>query len=187
MSSLVGKSFRVQALQKLTISPREWAIPSGEARVFNCSLELDRDVIRPGCDNDSGFLLTAWRRGGEADARWGSCFYHVRPRYKTRIELLRGYWYHGRVTLSGFLMPETETPLDLNDDMPLFARIRLQIDGEGGQVVWRTAQIAPDGTFELDVTQDKGKTLIAQAWFDRTDRLGSAVSNEWKMKQSFLE
>lgn len=172
---------------KLTISPREHRIPSGEGRVFTCTLELDRNVIRPGCDNDSGFLLTAWRRGGEADARWGSCFYHVRPRFKTRIELLRGYWFHGRVTLSGLFVPETETQLDLNDDMPLAARIRLQMDGDGGPVVWHTVPIAADGTFSLDVSQDKGKFLTAQAWFDRTDRLGSAVSNEWKMKQSFLE
>lgn len=57
---------------KLTISPQEWAIPTGEARVFNCTLQLDEDIIRPGCDNDSGFLLTAWRRGGEADEIWGS-------------------------------------------------------------------------------------------------------------------
>src|SRR5690606_29420487 len=38
---------------KLTISPSEQAIPSDQARVFNCTLELDDAVIRPGCDNDS--------------------------------------------------------------------------------------------------------------------------------------
>ena len=172
---------------KLTISPREWAIPTGQARVFTCTLELDDAVIRPGCDNDSGFLLTAWRRGGEADARWGSCFYHVRPRFRTRIELIRGYWLHGRANVTGLLQPLTDDPLDLADDMPLVARVRMLIDGPGGQVVWRVAQIAPDGTFTLDVTQDAGKTMIVQAWFDRTDRLGSSVSNELELKQAFIE
>ncbi|MDK3074626.1 hypothetical protein QO034_16150 [Sedimentitalea sp. JM2-8] len=172
---------------KLTISPREWAIPKDEARVFTCTLELDHTVIRPGCDNDSGFLLTAWRRGGEADARWGSCFYHVRPRFKTRIELLQGYWVHGRLALNGLMQPLTDTALDLTEDMPLLARIRLQIDGPGGQVLWRAAQIAADGSFALDITQEQGKTVIAQAWFDRTDRLGSSVSNELTLKQAFIE
>jgi hypothetical protein len=170
---------------KLTISPREWAIPTGEARVFNCTLELDETVIRPGCDNDTGFLLTAWRRDGEADARWGSCFYYVRPRFRTRIELMRGYWLNGRLTLSGLMQPLTDTPLDLADDLPLVARIRLLIDG--GTVVWRAAQIAADGSFMLDITQEDGKTAVAQAWFDRSDRLGSAVSNEMVLKQAFLE
>jgi hypothetical protein len=169
---------------KLTISPREHRIPSGEARIFTCTLELDRDVIRPGCDNDSGFLLTAWRRGGEADARWGSCFYHVRPRFKTMIELQQGSWFHGRMTLTGLMQPLTDAPLDLTEDMPLVARIRMLIDG--GQVIWRAAQIAADGSFSLDITQDDGKVMVTQAWFDRTDRLASSVSNELTLKQAFV-
>jgi M6 family metalloprotease-like protein len=172
---------------KLTISPREWRIPPGEARVFNCTLELDEAIIRPGCDNDSGFLLTAWRRGGEADTNWGSCFYHIRPRYRTRIELVRGTWFHGRVTLHGLMQPLTDAPLDLSEDLPLVARVRMQIDGDGAPVVWKAAPIAADGSFSLDVIEDRGKLMIAQAWFDRTDRLGSSVSNELSLKQSFLE
>lgn len=172
---------------KLTMSPREWPIPPGEARVFNCTLVLDENVIRPGCDNDSGFLLTAWRRGGEADANWGSCFYHIRPRFRTRIELTRGTWFHGRVIVHGLLAPITDTPLDLSQDMPLVARIRLQLDAPGDPVVWKAAQIAPDGSFVLDTSEDGGKSLIAQAWFDRTDRLGSSVSNELQLKQTFIE
>lgn len=170
---------------RLTISPAEWAIPSGEARIFTCTLQLDHDLIRPGCDNDSGFLLTAWRRGGEADARWGSCFYHIRPRFRTALKLLRGGWHEGRLVLYGQLDPLTDAPLDLAQDMPLFARIRLQFDGETGPVSWRTVQIGPDGSFVLDTQQKDGKTVVAQAWFDRTDRLGSAVSNEWKMPRTF--
>lgn len=170
---------------KLTISPREHAIPMGQARVFNCTLELDRDVIEPGCDSDSGFLLTAWRRDGESDARWGSCFYFIRPRFRTKIELQQGSWYHGRVLLSGFLQALTDTPIDLSDDMPLVARIRLLVDG--GQVIWRVAQIGSDGTFFLDVHQETGKVMLAQAWFDRNDRLASSVSPELSLKQAFID
>lgn len=172
---------------KITISPREWEIPSGEARTFTCTLEIDRDVIVPGCDNDSGFLLTAWRRGGEADARWGSCFYHVRPRFRTLLELHGGYWFHDRLTVQGMLIPVSDDPIDLADDMPLVARIRTQLDGDGGPVVWHVVQINPDGRFALDTAATGGKVVAVEAWFDRTDRLGSSVSNELVLKRSFLE
>ena len=172
---------------KLTISPREWAIPTGEARVFNCTLELDEHIIRPGCDNDKGFLLTAWRRGGEADENWGSCFYYVRPRYKTGLELVRGTWYHGQVRVYGLFRALTDTPLDLNDDMPLFVRIRMLVDGPGGPVHWRTVQVQSNGSFSLDTQGIGGKSMIVQAWFDRKDRLGSSVSNELQLSQSFIE
>lgn len=79
------------------------------------------------------------------------------------------------------------TPLDLSQDMPLVARIRLQLDAPGDPVVWKAAQIAPDGSFVLDTSEDGGKSLIAQAWLDRTDRLGSSVSNELQLKQTFIE
>lgn len=172
---------------KLTVTPREWPIPSGQARIFNCTLQLNDAVIRPGCDNDSGFLLTAWRRDAEADEIWGSCFYHIRPRFKTGIELVRGTWFHGRVVIHGLLRALTETPLDLGEDMPLLARIRMLIDGSGGPVHWRTVQVQTDGSFTLDTQMGEGKLLIAQAWFDRSDRLGSSVSNELQLKQTFLK
>lgn len=169
---------------KLTITPREWAIPSGESRVFNCVLELDDAIITPGCDNDSGFLLTAWRRGGEADENWGSCFYHVRPRYRTGIELLDHSWFHGRLSIYGRFFTMTSPPLDIGPDMPLWARVRLQVDGDS--VLWRTVQIQGDGSFVLDATVQEGHEIVAQAWFDRTDRLGSSVSNEVKVPHSIL-
>ncbi len=172
---------------KLTISPREQTIPSGQSRVFNCTLELDDAVIRPGCNNDSGFLLTAWRRSQEADEIWGSCFYHVRPRYRTNLEIVRGTWFHGRVVVHGRLLVLTDAQINLADDQPLTARIRMLVDGPGGTPIWRVAPIQSDGSFTLDTTVQDGKTMIVEAWFDRTDRLGSSVSNEVVLKQSFLE
>jgi len=143
-------------------------------------------VIRPGCDNDGGFLLSAWRRAEEADEIWGSCFYHVRPRYETQVELVRGYWFHGRVTVHGRLLVMTDADIDLADDQPLAARIRMLVDGGAGGLVWRTVPIASDGSFSLDTMLDEGKVMVVQVWFDRTDRLASAVSNEIELKQSFL-
>jgi hypothetical protein len=171
---------------KLTISPREQAIPSGRARVFNCTLELDDAVIRPGCDNDSGFLLTAWRRAEEADEIWGSCFYHIRPRYRTNLELVQGSWYHGRAVVHGVLHVLADTAIDLTEDQPLAARIRMLVDGQNGAPIWRTVPIQSDGSFFLDTTIEEGKTMVVVAWFDRTDRLGSSVSNEITLKQGFI-
>ena len=171
---------------KLTITPRELAIPSGEARVFTCTLQLDEAVIRPGCDNDRGFLLTAWRRAEEADEIWGSCFYHIRPRYRTRLTLDRGWWFQGRVLVHGTLHVESDTPIDLADDQPLFARIRMLTDVGAATPTWRSVAIQNDGSFSLDTTVTQGKVMAVEAWFDRSDRLGSSVSNEIKLKQSFI-
>lgn len=172
---------------KLTISPREQAIPSGQARVFNCTLELDDTVIRPGCDNDSGFLLTAWRRAEEADEIWGSCFYHIRPRFRTNLELERSSWFHGRVQVHGRLHVLTDSAINLADDQPLAARIRMLTDAPEASPNWRVVAIQSDGSFFLDTTIEEAKTMVVEAWFDRTDRLGSSVSNEITLKQSFLE
>ncbi|TDB02967.1 immune inhibitor A domain-containing protein [Halomonas marinisediminis] len=171
---------------KLTISPREQAIPSGQARVFNCTLELDDAVVRPGCNNDSGFLLTAWRRAEEADEIWGSCFYHIRPRYRTNLELLQGSWFQGRVVVHGKLHVLTDTAIDLAEDQPLAARIRMLTDGPEGGPNWRVVAIQSDGSFFLDTIIQGAKTMVIEAWFDRTDRLGSSVSNEITLKQGFV-
>lgn len=172
---------------KLTISPREQRIPPGEARVFTCTLELDEAVIRPGCDNDSGFLLTAWRRAEEADEIWGSCFYHIRPRYRTQVELLRGNWFHGRVRVYGRLIVLSDDGVDLSDDLPLAVRVRMLTDAPGATPLWRAAPLQSDGTFILDTIVEDGASMVVEAWFDRTDRLGSAVSNQIGIKQTFLE
>jgi M6 family metalloprotease-like protein len=171
---------------ELTISPREHTIPSGEARIFHCTLQLDDAVIRPGCDNDSGFLLSAWRRGGEADEIWGSCFYHIRPRWRTEIEIVRGHWFHGQVRVYGVFRTVTDTPIDIGEDMPLHARVRLLGDAPGSLPVWHVVAIQPDGTFVLETQHEESKAMTVQAWFDRTDRLGSSVSNVWGMNQEFL-
>ena len=172
---------------KLTISPREHTIPSGQSRIFNCTLELDNTVIRPGCNNDSGFLLTAWRRTNEADEIWGSSFYHIRPRYRTDLEMQQGSWFHDRVTLYGVLNILAETSIQLVDEQPLFARVRLLTDDPTATPIWRTVQIQNNGVFNLDTIVEQGKNMRVQAWFDRTDRLASSVSNEMILNRVFLE
>lgn len=176
----------------LEVSPAEARIDSGKARIFHCKLTIDESVVRPGCDNDSGFLLTAWRRAEDSDEKWGSCFYFVRPRYETELTLTDGYWLHSRLTVNGRLDVVTGDPVDLSDQPQRFVRIRVRLDKGGGDEVtfWRTAPVAADGTFALSVEDgivESGAEARVQAWFDRTDRLGSSTSNELPLKHQFLE
>lgn len=164
---------------RLEVSPAEAIIPPGQAQVFTCKLILHDDIIQPGCDNDKGFLLSAWRRDVEADELWGSCFYHVRPRYRTTIELIRGTWYQGRLSVYGrWKLVNTEVSPSL--DGPLVIRVRLLFHDENNQTrtVWKTVALSGDGSFNLVSDAEKGSEVIVQAWFDRTDHYGSSVSNE---------
>ncbi len=43
------------------------------------------------------------------------------------------------------------------------------------------------GFFSLDIDEANAKFAVAQAWFDRTDRLGSSVSNELDLKHTFIQ
>jgi hypothetical protein len=142
--------------------------------------------VRPGCSNDSGFLLTAWRRAGEADEIWSSCFYHIRPRFRTNLELVRGTWLQGRIVVHGLLHVLADMAIDLTKDQPLVAWIRMLTDEPNGAVVWRAVPIQSDGRFVLNATVENGKTMVVEAWFDRTNQLGSSVSNEITLKQAFI-
>ncbi|NNF63532.1 MAG: hypothetical protein HKN07_04660, partial [Acidimicrobiia bacterium] len=51
---------------------------------------------------------------------------------------------------------------------------------------WQTVQVLGDGSFTVDAVIEDSKTMAVQAWFDRTDRLGSSVSDELTLIQSFL-
>jgi hypothetical protein len=56
---------------KLTVSPRLRVIAPKETAIFSCTLELDDNVIEPGCKNDPEFLLVTWRVAGDSSERWG--------------------------------------------------------------------------------------------------------------------
>ncbi|PZQ18406.1 MAG: hypothetical protein DI564_03625 [Rhodanobacter denitrificans] len=164
---------------QLDVTPAQAAIPSGQAVVFQCTLRLDDRIIKPGCSNDQGFRLTAWRVAHDADERWGSCFYWVRPRIRTRLELVRGEWYEKRLSVYGQLSLDTDQPVNLDAQLPLRIRLRIDFEGEGAPPSgWYQAEVQPGGMFSLllDVGAAPGTKAHLQAWFDRTALLGSSRS-----------
>lgn len=170
----------------IEISPAEAIIQPDSAAVFSCMLTLKEAVVRPGCDNDQGFLLSAWRRGVEADELWGSCFYWIRPRYRTETEFFRGTWFNGRVHVYGAVRVVADEA-SIATDAPHQVRVRLHFDPDGQtRRAWFTVPVAADGTFQLATEPHKGEVLFAQAWFDRTDSLGSSVSKPMELKHSRL-
>jgi hypothetical protein len=165
----------------LEVTPQQADVPSGEAVIFTCRLTLNDSIIRPGCTNDQGFRLTAWRIADDADERWGSCFYHVRPRVRTKLRVIRASWYETQLGVYGLLTLDTDQPVTINDQLPLRVRVRLEYD-DGGNIVaqWALAHVQPGGAFNIARKDFKGPPdveLRIQAWFDRTDLLGSSRSD----------
>ena len=175
----------------LDVSPAELHIDPGTSRIFHCKLTLDDTIIKVGCDNDRGFLLTAWRLAQDADERWGSCFYFIRPRYKTGVSLERGYWSGARIGLFGRWQLLTSGTVDLSSHPPLHIRIRLTVHkAAGDDVVWRAVPVDSAGNFVLDIqgslAEGEGHAITAQAWFDRTELLGSSVSRALPIKRNVI-
>jgi hypothetical protein len=164
----------------LEVSPAQADIAPGESAIFQCRLALNPSLIRPGCANDQGFRLTAWRIADDADERWGSCFYFLRPRVRTTLQVLRASWYETRLSVYGVLGLDTDQPVQLSDHLPLRVRLRLEVADAGGSASrWVTASVQPGGAFMVTRPDFKGPLpaeLRVQAWFDRTDLLASARS-----------
>ena len=164
----------------LEVAPRRADIAPGETAIFQCRLTLNPDIIKPGCANDQGFRLTAWRVAHDADERWGSCFYFIRPRVRTTLRIAQANWYETQLSIYGVLGLDTDQPVQLSDHLPLGVRIRLEItDANGATSRWVKATVQPGGTFMYSRPDFAGLVpaqLRAQAWFDRTDLLGSSRS-----------
>jgi len=168
----------------LDVTPAQADIPPGQAAIFTCRLSLDPNIIRPGCANDQGFRLTAWRVADDADERWGSCFYFLRPRVRTQITILRAAWYEKQLSVYGLLTLDTDQQVLLNDHLPLRVRVRLEHE-EGGSTMpqWVTVPVQPGGVITLqrhDYSGPVGADLRIQAWFDRTDLLASTRSDVFR-------
>lgn len=160
----------------LDVIPGQAEIPPGTAAIFNCQLSLDGEIIQPGCTNDQGFRLIAWRVAQDADEQWGSCFYFIRPRVRTKIEILKADWYEEDLSIYGRLSLDTDQKVNLADHLPLQVRIRLET---GSFRLWVTVPVQPGGAFTLrrhDFAGPDEATLRVQAWFDRTDLLASSRS-----------
>lgn len=175
---------------KLEVSPAEAVIPSGKSQTFACKLSVNDAVIKPGCNNDRGFLLTAWRRAEDSDEKWGSCFYFIRPRYKTQVVIESGYWVYSRMRLSGQWSLATTDDIDISSEKPLYVRLRIEIDGDNNNVHWFTLPVDNNGYFNLElqdgIADEGGKVFSAQVWFDRTQLLGSSISEVREYKRQFI-
>jgi M6 family metalloprotease-like protein len=176
---------------KLTVIPAEAVIEPGKSFIFKCVLELDDSIITPDCKNDQGFKLTAWRRADEADENWGSCFYFVRPRYKTKVIQKRLYFKGEGVVLWGELKLLAQDGPKFSELPQLSIRSRFVFTDPKGteRVVWRNGQVNSAGFFTIDATNlDLGiiRKATAQTWFDRTDRLGSSVSDITVWEQAVI-
>jgi hypothetical protein len=166
----------------LEIAPSQADIEPGQAAIFMCRLSLDRAVIRPGCDNDQGFRLTAWRVDEDADEQWGSCFYYVRPRVRTTLRITSASWYENELSIQGVLGLDTDTSVTLASQLLLHVRVRLEVDEGtgGGPSQWAVANVGSSGAFVLSRNDFAGPypaELRVQAWFDRTDLLASCRSD----------
>lgn len=163
----------------LEVTPGQADIPPGMAAVFHCRLTLDGNIIRPGCTNDQGFRLTAWRIAQDADEQWGSCFYFVRPRVRTRIEIQNANWQDSNLSVYGRLSLDTDQQVDLTYQLPLRVRVRLEVDDPNVPGEWASAAVQPGGSFSIirnDLSGPDGQKLRVQAWFDRTEILASSRS-----------
>lgn len=172
----------------LEVAPRQADIPPGEAAIFHCRLTLDEAIIRPGCTNDQGFRLTAWRIADDADERWGSCFYFVRPRVRTKLQVVRASWYETQLSVYGILSLDTDQNVQLGAQLPLRVRLRLEVvDGNGSTKQWVNVPVQASGAFSLVRTDFKGPApaeLRIQAWFDRTELLASSRSDVFTVKHA---
>jgi hypothetical protein len=164
----------------LEISPPQADIVPGETVIFQCRLTLNPEIIRPGCANDQGFRLTAWRIANDADERWGSCFYFLRPRVRTTLRIMQASWYESELSVYGVLGLDTDQPVQLADQLPLRVRVRLEVaDASGSTSRWVISNVQVGGVFQFTQSDFEGPVpaeLRVQAWFDRTDLLASSLS-----------
>jgi hypothetical protein len=164
----------------LEVAPARADVAPGETAIFQCRLTLNPDIIKPGCANDQGFRLTAWRIAHDADERWGSCFYFLRPRVRTTLRISQASWYETQLSIYGVLGLDTDQPVQLAEHLPLRVRVRLEVvDASGSASRWVIANVQPGGAFMFTRPNFKGPVpadLRVQAWFDRTDLLASSRS-----------
>jgi hypothetical protein len=117
----------------------------------------------------------------DSSENWGSCFYFLRPRLKTSLEIVQGLWYKDQLGAYGVLKILGEQQVSVASQLPL--NVRLRIDVEGGddlpEPVWVIKGVEANGTFRVNIKDfpgSPGAVARVQAWFDRTDLLGSSRS-----------
>ena len=148
---------------KLTVSPRIRVIAPKETAVFNCTLELDDNVIGVGCKNDRAFLLVTWRVADDSAERWGACKYIISPRKGTEVTI-GGSWSGEGILVSGVV----------NDKGTGSILLRTYFDG--GDPKWRRVPLSPGGTYHIEFKPESDKPLELMAYYEGSADLADAYS-----------
>jgi hypothetical protein len=151
---------------QVTVSPRSLIVPSKATRYFRVKIELEEWRLHAGCGKDVDFLLEAWRRDGDSEARWGATKYRIKPRFATTLTL-QGYWVYDAIKLYGTISPDIG-----QGNM----RLRVRFEGENAFWVERPLEGAGDFELELDGSQHQATRLTAYARFEGTADWSSSTS-----------
>lgn len=154
---------------KLTVTPPQQTIASGETVLFHCKLELDEKIIRTGCENDQRFQLHAWRQDPESSARWGGVEYEIRPREKTATQLNASWTSSNQIFLKGTVSPD-----------PGGGEIHIRLDYKDQHARWVKTTVKAGGKFAWNGPAAGSSPLEAIAWFEGNRKFGSSRSGPAK-------
>lgn len=154
---------------RLRVAPRRRVIEPGATALFRCTVTLDEQTVRAGCENDRTFMLYAYRETPHALVRWSGCKYVIKPRTRSTTTL-NGMWSHDALKLHGTVTPA-----------PAGGEVRLRLLFEGSSVPqWVPVPLEAGGSFQLQETFDfpAGTELRARAFFDGDRQLAPSTSDE---------
>ena len=158
----------------LTVEPAAQWVEPNDVGVFSCRLELDIDVIEPGCASDIEYSLTAWRLTGDSWERWGGCSYMVRPRQATTT-VLDGRFELETLTLQGSVTPS-----------PGHGVAEVYVAVEGQPVETFSVLVSNAGAFELRLKERAEDFVDVSATFLGTDVFAASRSDEHRLFQTRL-
>lgn len=153
---------------RLRVTPRSRIIAPGATAIFHCTLTLDEQIIRTGCQNDRSFMLYALRQTAHDLVRWGGCKYVIQPRRRTETTL-SGMWSHNFLTLEGAVVPA-----------PGAGPVRLRMRFADNPPQWVTVDMEAGGTFSLEQTTNfpAGTELRVLAHFEGNQEFAASKSKE---------
>jgi M6 family metalloprotease-like protein len=161
---------------KLTISPGVRMVQPDEVAIFDCTLELNHQVIDSGCEGDREFLIMAWRETPHTQERWGAVHYTIRPREESMISL-KGYWGRESIVLYGSVTPAPTVG----------ERVLLRLAFAFGDTRWHETTIRNGGSFrtEIDVTDNDEESEYVEvlARYEGNQDLAPAESNVVQLYQ----
>ena len=153
---------------RLRVAPRSRIIAPGKTAIFHCTLTLDEQIIKTGCQNDRSFMLHALRQTAHELVRWGGCKYVIQPRRRTATTV-SGMWSHNFLTLHGAVSPA-----------PGAGPVRLRMRFADNLPQWTTVDMEAGGTFSLEQETNfpAGTELHVLAQFEGNQQFAASKSKE---------